>query len=115
MKIGDVVRAAIFLGRGQVDMAVEPHGVEQVNQHFTNLSCSRFSKLDLLFAPEPGHRQAETPFCILTQIREKYCNETNNPLLLWDTRLADWFATEIKRLDKLLDYYRSQSKGSPES
>ncbi|KAF4772642.1 hypothetical protein EN45_042730 [Penicillium chrysogenum] len=55
IEIGDVVRAAIFLGRGQVDMAVEPHGVDQVNQHFTTLSCSRFSKPDLLFAPEHHH------------------------------------------------------------
>jgi hypothetical protein len=57
MEIGDVVRVAIFLGRGQVDMAVEPHGVEQVNQHFTILNCSRFSKLDPLFVPEPCHDQ----------------------------------------------------------
>lgn len=41
----DVVHAAIFLGRNQVDLAVKPNGIDRVNQRFTNLNGV------LIFAP----------------------------------------------------------------
>lgn len=41
-------------------------------------------------------------------MRQKYSDETRNTLLQWDQLLADWFAAELKRFDKLILRYQSQ-------
>ena len=46
--IGDAVRVATFLGIGQVDLTVEPHGVEQVSQHLTILNYYQLSSWTIL-------------------------------------------------------------------
>jgi hypothetical protein len=104
--LGDVIRAAIFLGQGQVDLAVEPHGIDRVNQHFTNLNHLRLLRHDPLFLSEDNRFCVRTAHAALANMRQKYCDETNNMLLLWDRRLAEWFAAAITRFDELIIHYQ---------
>lgn len=50
--LGDIVHAAIFLGKGQVELAVEPYGIRRVNQRFTNFTHLRLISSDPVFATE---------------------------------------------------------------
>lgn len=104
----NAIRAAIFLGRGQIDLAVEPDGLDLVRQRFTTLNHLRLLSSDPLFLSQSNHFCVQTAHFALTEMRQKYYDETGNTLLLWDRLLADWFAAEIKRFDKLILHYQSQ-------
>lgn len=46
---GNTIRAAIFLGRCQIDLAVEPNGLDLVRQRFTTFNHLRLLSSDPLF------------------------------------------------------------------
>ncbi|KAJ5882812.1 uncharacterized protein N7473_011074 [Penicillium subrubescens] len=104
----DVVRAAIFLSEDQAELAVEPYGIHRVNQRFTNLTHLRLLSSDPLFSSEESHTYAQTSLEAVVRIRQQYCNERNNSLLLWDQRLATWFITSFNRFDTLIVHYQKQ-------
>lgn len=107
-KLVDAVRAAIFLGKGQVDLAVEPNRLHQVNRCFTILNNLRLLSSDPLFLSDDNRFSVQTACTALSDMKQKYCDEINNALLRWDQRLADWFAVEVQRFDKLILHYRKQ-------
>lgn len=77
----DVVRAAIFLGNNQVDLAVEPNGIDRVNQRFANLSGLRLLSSGPLFTPQGNQSYAQGAFVALNEMRRLYYDEMNNTLL----------------------------------
>ncbi|KAJ5900240.1 uncharacterized protein N7473_004310 [Penicillium subrubescens] len=104
----DVVHAAIFLGRNQVDLAVEPDGIDRVSQRFTNLNGLRLLSSDPLFTPEGNRSYAQTAFLALNEIRRRYYDERNNTLLDGDQPLADWYTEAFKHFDQLIVHYQKQ-------
>lgn len=65
----DVVHATIFLGSKQVDLAIEPSGIDRVNQCFTNLNGLHLLSSDPLFAPKGNRSYAQTGFLALSEMR----------------------------------------------
>jgi hypothetical protein len=104
----DVVHAAIFLGRNQFDLAVEPNGIDRVNQRFTNLNGLRLLSSDPLFAPEGNRPYAQTAFLALNEMRQQYYNERNNTLVDGNQPLVDWYAEALKHFDQLIVHYQKQ-------
>ncbi|KAJ5389783.1 uncharacterized protein N7496_000851 [Penicillium cataractarum] len=104
----DVVRAAIPLGKNQVDLAVVPDGIDRVNRCFTSLSALRLLSSDPLFAIEGNVSYAKTAFRALKDMHRRYCDERDATLLCGDEPLADWYAKEIDRFNQLIIHYQKQ-------
>jgi hypothetical protein len=104
----DAVHLAIPLGDSQFDLAVEQTSIRQIGDQFTDLTNSRLSSCDPLFAAEFGRSFPETAFRALTQMRGRYNKVASSVYKSKNLRRIHWFETQNKRIGNLLEMYRQQ-------
>lgn len=87
---------------------MEPDGLDQVYQHFTIFNHVRLLSSDPLFLSENDGFTVQTAHTALSDMWQKYSEETKNTFLRWDQALADWFAIQFRRFDTLIHHYQKQ-------